>query len=241
MLPSEPALSLSGVNAFYGDSHILHDICLELAQGEILALLGRNGAGKTTCMNAIAGLLPRRSGRIAVGRQDISALSPEAICRAGVALVPQGRRMFRSLSVEENLTVARRAAPPAGQRPWTITQIYDLFPRLQERRANLAGQLSGGEQQMLAIGRALMTAPRVLLMDEPTEGLAPQIVAEVGAIVRNLRAAGLSVILVEQHMAFALGLADQVVVINTGRVVERGAASALRADMSRLEEQLGIH
>ncbi|CEJ13444.1 High-affinity branched-chain amino acid transport ATP-binding protein LivF [bacterium YEK0313] len=237
----EPALRLSGVNAFYGDSHILHDVSLDLPTGQILALLGRNGAGKTTCMNAIAGLLSSRTGRIAVAGQDIATLAPEAISRMGVALVPQGRRVFRSLTVEEHLAVARRTSPPAGRAIWTREQIYSLFPRLKERRSHLAGLLSGGEQQMLAIGRALMTAPRVLLMDEPTEGLAPQIVAEVGSIVRRLRATGLSVVLVEQHMAFALQLADQVAVISTGRVVAQGPAGEIMADRSGLEEHLGVH
>ncbi|UJX44177.1 ABC transporter ATP-binding protein [Xanthobacter sp. YC-JY1] len=240
-MPSDAALSLSGLNAFYGDSHILHDVSLEVAPGRILALLGRNGAGKTTCMNALAGLLPTRTGRIVLNGRDISAFSPEAICRAGLALVPQGRRIFRSLSVEENLAVARCARPPDERVAWTDDDIFGLFPRLKERRRHPAGLMSGGEQQMLAIGRALVTAPRVLLMDEPTEGLAPQIVAEVGAIVGRLRAAGLSVILVEQHMAFALKLADEVVVISTGRVVDKASASAFQADPARLEEHLGVH
>ena len=240
-MPSDAALSLSALNAFYGDSHILHDVSLEVAPGRILALLGRNGAGKTTCMNALAGLLPTRTGRIALDGRDISTFSPEAICRAGLALVPQGRRIFRSLSVEENLAVARCPRPPDGRVAWTDEDIYGLFPRLRERRRHPAGLMSGGEQQMLAIGRALVTAPRVLLMDEPTEGLAPQIVAEVGGIVGRLRAAGLSVILVEQHMAFALKLADEVVVISTGRVVDKAPASAFQADPARLEEHLGVH
>ncbi|WP_291638435.1 ABC transporter ATP-binding protein [Bosea sp. (in: a-proteobacteria)] len=241
ILRNEPALTLSGLNAFYGDSHILHDVSFELPQGRVLALLGRNGAGKTTCMSAIAGLLPSRTGRIAISGRDISSLSPEAICQAGVALVPQGRRIFKSLSVEENLAVARCTKPASDRISWTTEGIYDLFPRLRERRGHLAGLLSGGEQQMLAIGRALMTAPRVLLMDEPTEGLAPQIVAEVGSIVRRLREIGLSVILVEQHMAFALQLADHVVVISTGRIVERATAAEIASDMNRLEEHLGVH
>jgi len=240
-LPSESVLSLSGLNAFYGDSHILHDLSLEVPANGILALLGRNGAGKTTCMNAVAGLLSSRSGRIMLEGRDISGFSPEAICRAGIALVPQGRRIFRSLSVEENLTVARRTAAPAGRIVWSDDDIYGLFPRLKERHRHPAGLLSGGEQQMLAIGRALMTAPRVLLMDEPTEGLAPQIVAEVGSIVRRLREAGLSVILVEQHMTFALQLADEVVVISTGRVVEQGPAAGFLAEPARLEDHLGVH
>lgn len=237
----ETALTVSALNAFYGDSHILHNVSLELPRGQILALLGRNGAGKTTCMNAIAGLLPARTGLISVGGRDISALSPEAVCRAGVALVPQGRRVFKSLTVEEHLAVARGAASGGDRVIWTMEDIYRLFPRLKERRRHLAGLLSGGEQQMLAIGRALMTAPSVVLMDEPAEGLAPQIVAEVGQIVRRLREMGLSVILVEQHMSFALQLADQVVVISTGHVVVRGGMAEISADLKRLEEHLGVY
>ncbi len=241
ILPGKPALALAEVNAFYGDSHILHNVSFDLPQGQILALLGRNGAGKTTCMNAVAGLLPSRTGRISAGARDISALVPEAICRAGVALVPQGRRIFKSLTVEEHLAVARCAAPRPGQVVWSTQDIYELFPRLRDRRGHLAGFLSGGEQQMLAIGRALMTAPGVVLMDEPTEGLAPQIVAELELIVRRLRERSLSVVLVEQHMGFALRIADRVVVISTGQIVAEGAIADIMSDLARIEQHLGVH
>ena len=240
-MPGKPALALSEVNAFYGDSHILHNVSFDLPQGQILALLGRNGAGKTTCMNAIAGLLPSRTGRIAVGERDISSLVPEAICRAGVALVPQGRRIFKSLTVEEHLLVAGCTTPRPGQVVWSTQDIYELFPRLRDRRRHLAGFLSGGEQQMLAIGRALMTAPGIVLMDEPTEGLAPQIVTEVELIVRRLRERGLSIVLVEQHMGFALRIADRVVVISTGRIVAEGAITDIMSDPARIEQHLGVH
>ncbi len=240
-MPSEHALTLTGVNSYYGDSHILQNVSLELPVGRILALLGRNGAGKTTCMNTIAGLLPARTGRIVADGIDIASSSPEVICRSGVALVPQGRRIFRSLSVTENLLVARRKPSSANSPCWDVDAIFRLFPRLKERRSNHAGNLSGGEQQMLAIGRALMTNPKVLLMDEPTEGLAPQIVAEVGRIVEGLRTAGLSIVLVEQHTTFALRLADEVAIMSTGEIVARGSAATMIDDAALLEAHLGVH
>ena len=171
------ALSLTDVHAFYGDSHILHGISFSLAPGAVLALLGRNGAGKTTCVSAIIGLLAPRKGEIRLYGDPIAGLAPERISRLGIGLVPQGRRVFPSLTVRENLIVAAQRRE-TGTLPWTSDGIYDLFPRLRERHTQFAGTLSGGEQQMLAIGRALMGNPRVLLLDEPSEGLAPLIVAE---------------------------------------------------------------
>lgn len=240
-MPNELALTLTGVNAYYGDSHILRNVSFQLPTGRILALLGRNGAGKSTCMNTIAGLLPARTGRIVADGVDIAAYSPEAICRSRVALVPQGRRIFRSLSVTENLLVARQKPSSADSVDWDVDAIFGLFPRLKERRSNHAGNLSGGEQQMLAIGRALMTNPKLLLMDEPTEGLAPQIVAEVGQIVTKLRTAGLSIVLVEQHTTFALRLADEVAIMSTGEIVACGSAAAIIEDSALLETHLGVH
>ena len=174
------ALSLSGIDAFYGDSHVLQKVSFQLGEGRLLGLLGRNGAGKSTCMNVSVGLLPPRAGSVEVFGTPVTRLPPELIAARGVALVPQGRRVFKSLTVRENLMVAAHAGF-AGRRhaPWTAATVFAMFPRLAERRGQLAGYLSGGEQQMLAIGRALMANPRVLLMDEPSEGLAPQIVAEV--------------------------------------------------------------
>jgi len=181
------ALTIRDVDAYYGDSHVLHGISFALQPGRLLGLLGRNGAGKTTCMSTVMGFLKPRRGSIMLFGDEVAGLAPEAIARKGICLVPQGRRMFRSLTVRENLEVARQAR--AGMdRPWTIERVFALFPRLRERHAQLAGSLSGGEQQMLAIGRALMGNPRVLLMDEPSEGLAPQIVAEVGRTVAQLKA-----------------------------------------------------
>ena len=235
------ALVLEGVNSFYGDSHILQDVSFGVRSGHILALLGRNGAGKTTCMNTVAGLVTPRSGRILVNEVAIGGVSPEAICGAGIALVPQGRRIFRSLTVIENLTVACKRSVPRNRVRWTVEDIFALFPRLAERQNHPAGLLSGGEQQMLAIGRALMTNPHVLLMDEPTEGLAPQIVSEVGAIITKLKSLGLTIVLVEQHTNFALKLADEVVIISTGEVVLSENARNLSENHQLLENLLGVH
>ncbi|MDQ0136907.1 branched-chain amino acid transport system ATP-binding protein [Neorhizobium galegae] len=240
-MPNNNALTLNAVNSFYGDSHILQDVSFNVTEGRVLALLGRNGAGKTTCMNTIAGLMKPRSGHVSVFGRSIEGATPEAICHSGIALVPQGRRIFKSLSVTENLVVAKRRPAPSGRVVWDVEDIFKVFPRLEERRSHPAGRLSGGEQQMLAIGRALMTNPLILLMDEPTEGLAPQIVAEVGRIIGQLRELGLSIVLVEQHTNFALRLADDVVIISTGEIVARGTAADLIQDSSLLNNHLGVH
>jgi branched-chain amino acid transport system ATP-binding protein len=233
------ALSLSGVNALYGDSHVLHEVSFSLSAGRVLALLGRNGAGKTTCMSAIIGFLPPRDGRISLFGEPIARLSPEAISRRGVGLVPQGRRIFPTLTVRENLVVARQTRP-GSTKPWTLERVFDLFPRLRERVRQTAGSLSGGEQQMLAIGRALMGNPRVLLMDEPSEGLAPRIVTEVGQTIARLKQEGLSIVLVEQNIKLAFDLADDVIMLNTGRVAFAGSVEALRNDEAALTQHLGI-
>src|SRR5665647_1589777 len=211
------ALSLTNVHAFYGDSHILHGVSFSLQPGGVLALLGRNGAGKTTCISTIIGFLRPREGDIRLFGEPIEGLSPERISRLGIGLVPQGRRIFSSLTVRENLLVAPARESTTGK-PWSVDRIYEMFPRLRERHAQFAGTLSGGEQQMLAIGRALMGNPRVLLLDEPSEGLAPLIVAEVGRTIRRLKEEGQSIVLVEQNRQLALDVADQVVILNTGPV-----------------------
>jgi branched-chain amino acid transport system ATP-binding protein len=234
------ALALSGVDAFYGDSHVLHGVSFALSEGRLLGLLGRNGAGKSTCLNVAVGLLPARAGAVAVFGQPVTNRAPERIAACGVALVPQGRRVFRSLTVRENLAVAARKPVGGGARRWTADTVFSMFPRLGERRNQAAGLLSGGEQQMLAIGRALMGNPRVLLMDEPSEGLAPQIVAEVGRTVGELKRDGLSIVLVEQNIKLALELADEVVVINTGAVAFRGTPAALHADEAAVAQHLGV-
>ncbi|HEV7873268.1 MAG TPA: ABC transporter ATP-binding protein [Enterovirga sp.] len=234
------ALALSHVDAFYGDSHVLHRVSFELGEGRLLGLLGRNGAGKSTCMNVAVGLLPARAGAIEVFGQSIANRAPERIARHGIALVPQGRRIFRSLSVRENLIVAARKPVAGGKAMWTLDTVFEMFPRLGERRSQMAGLLSGGEQQMLAIGRALMSNPRVLLMDEPSEGLAPQIVADVGRTIARLKAEGLSIVLVEQNIKLTLDLADEVVIINTGSVVFQGTPDELSANEAVISQHLGV-
>jgi branched-chain amino acid transport system ATP-binding protein len=233
------ALTLEDVHSFYGDSHVLQGVSLSLKQGQLLALLGRNGAGKTTCIATIVGFLPPKRGDIRLFGQSIARLRPETICRRGIALVPQGRRVFPSLTVRENLDVARRGGSDRSSL-WTFDRVYDLFPRLRERQKQLAGSLSGGEQQMLAIGRALMGNPKVLLLDEPSEGLAPLIVAEVGLALALLRSEGQSILLVEQNSKLALQLADEVVILTTGRCVFRGLAADVRGNEALLAQNLGV-
>jgi branched-chain amino acid transport system ATP-binding protein len=233
------ALSLAGVDALYGESHVLHRISFSLNAGRVLALLGRNGAGKTTCMSAIIGFLPPRAGEIRLFGEMIGRLSPEAISRRGVGFVPQGRRIFANLTVRENLAVSRQKRKGVAV-PWTLERVIELFPRLKERLQQAAGSLSGGEQQMLAIGRALMGNPRVLLMDEPSEGLAPLIVAEVGRTLLRLKAEGQSILLVEQNIKLALDLADEVVILNTGRVAFSGSAGQVRNDQALITQHLGV-
>jgi branched-chain amino acid transport system ATP-binding protein len=244
LVPENPgsataALSLSGIDAFYADSHVLHAVSFTLRTGRVLALLGRNGAGKTTCMSAVIGFLPPRGGEIRLFGETISRLSPEAISRKGIGLVPQGRRVFPTLTVRENLIVARQSRASANGH-WTLERVLGLFPSLRRRQQQHAGSLSGGEQQMLAIGRALMGNPRVLLMDEPSEGLAPRIVAEVGHTIARLKQEGQSIVLVEQNVKLALGLADDVVMLNTGRVVFTGSAAQVRDDSALIIHHLGV-
>ena len=235
------ALVLEEVDAFYGDSHVLHGVSLRLGEGRLLGLLGRNGAGKSTSMSVTVGLLPPRRGDVAVFGRRVTGRAPEAIAGEGVALVPQGRRVFRSLTVRENLMVAARKPRGRAPAPWTLESVGALFPRLQERRHQVAASLSGGEQQMLAIGRALMSNPRVLLMDEPSEGLAPQIVAEVMATIRRLKAQGLSIVLVEQNAKLVFDVADDIVILNSGRVVVDALAEHLTSGGVDLRQHLGIY
>jgi len=228
------ALVLEGIDALYGDSHVLHCVSFSLAEGKVLALLGRNGAGKTTCMNTVIGWLRPRRGSVRLFGESIERLSPEAISRKGVGLVPQGRRVFPRLTVKENLIVAGRGTG------WNLEKVFDLFPRLEERAEQHAGSLSGGEQQMLAIARALMGNPRLLLMDEPSEGLAPLIVAEVGRTIARLKAQGQSILLVEQNVKMALELADEAAILNTGRIAFSGPAAQVRENHSLITQHLGV-
>ncbi|GAC1328110.1 MAG: ABC transporter ATP-binding protein [Beijerinckiaceae bacterium] len=234
------ALSLENVHAFYGGSHVLHGVSLELGEGRLLGLLGRNGAGKSTCINVTVGLVQMRGGTIEVFGTPITKCVPEIMASRGIALVPQGRRIFRSLTVRENLAVAAHKSRTQAKAAWSVEAIFDLFPRLRERKSQNAGLLSGGEQQMLAIGRALMTNPRVLLMDEPSEGLAPHIVAEVGRTIANLKSSGLSIVLVEQNIKLTLELADEVAIINTGSIVFTGTPAQLKADEAIIAQHLGV-
>ena len=233
------ALVLSDIDAFYGDSHVLHRVSLRVGEGRLLGLLGRNGAGKSTSLSVTVGLLPPRHGIVTVFGRTVSGRPPEVIAAHGVALVPQGRRVFRNLTVRENLAVAGRRRRGGAPTPWTLDTVCALFPRLRERQKQMAGSLSGGEQQMLAIGRALMSNPRVLLMDEPSEGLAPQIVAEVMATIRRLKEQGLSIVLVEQNAKLVFDVADDIVILNSGRVVVDAPAASLRA--ADLHQHLGIY
>ena len=228
------ALSLQGLYAGYGSSTVLEDLSFDLEDGRTLAVLGRNGVGKTTCVNAIIGFLAPAAGHIALFGKPIGRMAPERIARRGVGLVPQGRRTLRSLTVQETLTFAARPGP------WTDERVYQEFPRLAERRNIRGGVLSGGEQQMLAIGRALVTNPRLLLLDEPTEGLAPLVVQELERFLGRLRGSGMTTVLIEQNARLALGVADDAVIMKTGRVSFAGTARQLVDDPSILDAELGL-
>ena len=231
----EPALAVADVHTYYGDSHVLHGVSLGVAPGEVVAILGRNGMGKTTLIRSVVGFTPPRHGRVHLAGEDITGWPPFRRIERGMALVPQGRRVFTSLSVRENLEVAR-----AGTGCWSLERVYALFPRLRERAGNRAGRLSGGEQQMLAIGRALMSNPRLLLMDEPTEGLAPLLVREVGRVIGELKHEGLSILLVEQNLPMAAAVADRVHVLSRGEIVHSSTAADLMADEAVKSRFLGI-
>jgi branched-chain amino acid transport system ATP-binding protein len=228
-------LAIDNLRAGYGEAVVLPNMSLRLTDGEVLALLGRNGTGKTTLINSIVGVTRRFGGRIALGGHDLTDMRPDQRARAGIGWVPQERNIFRSLTVEENMTAVAQAGP------WTVAKVYEMFPRLKERRNNFGNQLSGGEQQMLAIGRALTLNPKVLLLDEPTEGLAPIIVEELlTAIGRITRSGGICSIIVEQNAQKVLGLADRVVILERGAIVHDAASSALKADPTVLERHLGV-
>ena len=228
-------LQIENLSAGYGEAIVLPDLTLSLGEGEALALLGRNGMGKTTLLNSIIGVTRYRGGAIRLGADDITRLRPDQRAHAGIGWVPQERNIFKSLTVEENITAIAR--PGA----WTLEKIYGLFPRMKERRRNLGNQLSGGEQQMLAIGRALALNPRVLLLDEPLEGLAPILVDELLAALRKvIREEGLSAILVEQNAQKILGVTDRAAIIERGAIVYRGDSAALKADRATLETYLGV-
>ena len=228
-------VAIEHLSAGYGNAVVLGDVSLSLTQGQSLALLGRNGMGKTTLLNSIIGVTRRRGGTIRLAGRDITNWRPEQRANAGIGWVPQERNIFRSLTVEENMTAVARKGP------WDVARVYAMFPRLAERRANMGNQLSGGEQQMLAVGRALVLNPVLMLLDEPTEGLAPIIVQELmAALARIVTEEGLSMIIVEQHARKVLGMTHRAVVLENGAVVFAGSAAALREDAGLLERHLGV-
>ena len=213
-----PLLELSHLETYYGESHILFDLSLEVSAGEVVCLLGRNGAGKTTTVRSIMGLTPPRSGRIVLDGQDIAGIPPFRVARLGLGFVPEDRRVFPNLTVHENLEVARRTWRDGGATPWTAARLFDLFPILRERRRQLGGTLSGGEQQMLTIARTLMGNPRILLLDEPSEGLAPLVVETLRIQLGRLKQSGLTMVLTEQNVRFVSGLGDRVYILEKGLV-----------------------
>ncbi|HZA54090.1 MAG TPA: ABC transporter ATP-binding protein [Candidatus Udaeobacter sp.] len=229
-------LQVKEIHTYYGDSHILQGVSFKLEKGSVVGLLGRNGMGKTTVIRSIIGFTPPRRGQVLFKEQDITAWSSNHVINVGLGLVPQGRRVFPSLTVLENLTVANRR----NGGPWTVERVMELFPRLRERREIRAGKLSGGEQQMLAIARALMTNPELLLMDEPTEGLAPLLVREVGRVIENLKSGGLSILLVEQNLPLALRLSDHVHILSRGRIVHSSSPQALWENEEIKKRYLGL-
>jgi len=226
---TEPMLSVRDLNAHYAQAHILHDVALDLGEGEVVALLGRNGAGKSTIMKSIMGLLARRRGAIAFAGRSVASLRPYQISRLGLAYVPEDRRIFSGLTVLENLEVGRRVAS-LGRNPWTLDRLFALFPNLGERRHQDGGRLSGGEQQMLTVGRALMGNPRAILLDEPSEGLAPIIVEQMAAAMKTLKAEGLAILLSEQNLYFANEVSDRAYIIERGHVRFEGPLAAIMAD-----------
>jgi branched-chain amino acid transport system ATP-binding protein len=228
------AIEVSKLNTFYGKSHILHDVSLEAAEGSVTTLLGRNGAGKTTTMRSIMGLTPARTGTVKVFGKDSAKLAPYRVARLGVGYVPEGRRVFANLTVEDNLKV-----PEGAKGPFDIARIYQLFPRLEQRKMNRGRQLSGGEQEMLSIARALLLNPKVLILDEPSQGLAPLIVKDVFGIVSTMKKEGMTVLLVEQNVRMALEVADTVYVLDHGVVVHHGPAAALAADENLIQSLAG--
>lgn len=229
------ALSLDGVQGFYGKSHILQGVSLEVRDGEIVCLLGRNGAGKTSTLKAISGLLPPRGGRVHFHGSDVAGWPAHRIARAGLTLVPEDRGIFSLLSVAENLAIAVRKGSP-----WGLRDIYAMFPRLEERRRNGGAQLSGGEQQMLSIARALLSGPKLLMLDEPVEGLAPVIVEEIVAQIRAIRDAGVPILLVEQNLAVCTSLADRHYILELGRVAYAAGNADFVADEAARDRFLGV-
>jgi branched-chain amino acid transport system ATP-binding protein len=229
-------LEVNGLNSYYGDSHILFDVALRVERNEVVALMGRNGAGKSTTLKSLMGVVTPRAGSILLDGVDIAARASHKIAQAGMQLVHEERRIFGSLSVEENIVIAGLTAP----KRWPLDRIYELFPRLRERRGNRGNELSGGEQQMLAIARALVRDPKIILLDEPFEGLAPVIVRDLMKACRDLADAGQTIVLVEQNLAATLSLAQRIYIINNGHVVHEGPSQELKAQPELLQRYLGV-
>ena len=232
-------LATEQLHAFYGAIHVLHGIDLTIARGETVALMGRNGMGKTTLLRSLMGLVPQRQGRVMLGARDMSAAMPEDMARGGVAFVPEGRGIFSSLTVVENLVMAARPAPD-GRCDWTLERIFELFPRLAERRHHWGNQLSGGEQQMLTIGRALMTNPDLILIDEATEGLAPMIAQTIWQTLGTIRQQGIAAIVVDKDFRALSALADRVLLMTKGELVFAGTPAELTGQGELLEKHLGV-
>lgn len=237
-----PLLAVEAIDTFYGDAQILRGLSLEVGAGETVCLLGRNGRGKTTTIKSILGLVPVRRGRIVFDGADVTALPTHLIARHGIAWVPDNRRVFPTLTVERNLAMAlpRALPPPAAGRAWSLERAYDRFPILARLRHRSGEHLSGGEAQLVAIARALLLHPRLVLMDEPSQGLAPRIVEDIMAVIQEIRADGTAILLVEQNSSMALGLADRAYVIDDGRIVHAGAAAALEADLALKHRLLAV-
>jgi branched-chain amino acid transport system ATP-binding protein len=229
-------LEVQGLNSYYGDSHILFDIALRVDAHEVVALLGRNGAGKSTTLKSLMGMVRARSGSIVFDGQELAGKPAHVVARAGMQLVPEDRRIFGSLDVEENLTLATLSA----QSPWTLERIYEIFPRLAERRRSRGTDLSGGEQQMLSIARALIRSPKLLLLDEPFEGLAPVIVRDLMSICRKLADEGQTIVLVEQNLPATLDFAQRAYLLNNGHIVHEGPAAEIKTNPEFLQRHLGV-
>ena len=241
MTDNGPMLKVEDIHTYYGDSYVLQGLSLEIAEGQVMAVLGRNGMGKTTLIRSIIGFTKPRTGKVTFDGADITALQPHEIVNLGVALVPQGRRIFPSLTVMENLLLGEKeGVAGSGEEPWDMDRVLNLFPRLKERLRNMGNQLSGGEQQMLAFARSLMTNPKMLLLDEPTEGLAPLLVRAMGETLSKLKESRLAILLVEQNMKFALASCDYVHVLNRGRVVHSSTPEDLAANEEIKSRFLGV-
>jgi branched-chain amino acid transport system ATP-binding protein len=235
------AMRVEDIHTYYGNSYILQGLSLAIAPGETVAVLGRNGVGKTTLVRSIIGFTPPARGRIFLNDNIVSGLAPEWIARRGVALVPQGRRIFRSLTVEETLSIAARRRPETARQPqWSLERVYDIFPRLRERRHQRSETLSGGEQQMLVTGRALVSNPQLLMLDEPTEGLSPLMVQELQAVLRTIKTGGVTLLIVEHRISFALALADRIYLMSKGRVAQETSPQELRSDNELRLRYLGV-